>query len=192
MVADRCTTLCLMMTCANFYPQYLIPMQLLATLDISSHWYQMYRFVFQRLRPFCARGPGLQGVAACLVAPQCAGPPSRFPPRNPFSSSSSLLKGKTSHKMIDLSESPMLRWYYWKVRASQPSRRAWPLFSFFFLVAAAHMPSCRAPPLAPRDPQPALFWLCSANELFFMAIYFHHFDIGWKGQCRPPGAVKSR
>ena len=27
--------------------------------------------------------------------------------------------------------------------------------------------------------QPALFWLCSANELFFMALYFSHFEVGW-------------
>lgn len=45
MVSDRCTTLCLMMTCSLFYPQYMIALQLLATLDISSHWFQMYRCV---------------------------------------------------------------------------------------------------------------------------------------------------
>lgn len=93
MVSDRCTTLCLIMNCAMFYPGYLLAFQLLVVLDISSHWLQMY---------------------------------------------SSMMKGKTSHKQIDLSENAFLRYYYMK---------------------------------------PILFALCSANELFFMALYFVHFDI---------------
>eukprot|EP00730_Choanoeca_flexa_P013761 TRINITY_DN5673_c0_g1_i1.p1 TRINITY_DN5673_c0_g1~~TRINITY_DN5673_c0_g1_i1.p1 ORF type:complete len:222 (+),score=41.41 TRINITY_DN5673_c0_g1_i1:85-750(+) len=69
MVSDRTTTLCLMMTCIVLYPSLLVPFQLLAMLDISSHWLQMY---------------------------------------------SSMLKNKTSHKMIDLSENALLRYYYMK------------------------------------------------------------------------------
>eukprot|EP00049_Salpingoeca_infusionum_P026866 m.28546 g.28546 ORF g.28546 m.28546 type:complete len:225 (+) comp9049_c0_seq2:116-790(+) len=93
MVSDRCTTLCLWFTCAQFYPDYVVYFQLLAILDISSHWFQMY---------------------------------------------DALTQGKTSHKLIKLDENPVLRFYYWK---------------------------------------PVLFSLCSANELFFMAIYLLHFDI---------------
>ncbi|EGD77077.1 CDP-diacylglycerol-inositol 3-phosphatidyltransferase [Salpingoeca rosetta] len=93
MVTDRVTTLCLMMTCGQFYPQYMVAFQLLAVLDISSHWLQMY---------------------------------------------SSMLSGKTSHKFIKLEENALLRYYYTK---------------------------------------PVLFTLCSANELFFMALYFAHFNI---------------
>lgn len=94
MVTDRCSTLCLMMTCGQLYPNYMVAFQLLAVLDISSHWMQMH---------------------------------------------SSLTCGKTSHKFIDLKENAILRLYYTK---------------------------------------PVLFTLCSANELFFMALYFAHFGIG--------------
>lgn len=67
MVSDRCTTLALMMTLGVFYPKYLVYFQLLAVLDISSHWMHMY---------------------------------------------SSLIKGNSSHKQIDLSANPLLRIYY--------------------------------------------------------------------------------
>jgi hypothetical protein len=109
MVADRCTTLCLMMACANFYPAYLVPMQLLATLDISSHWYQMYRFVEMGRLVYVEAEAGPEHRGLYLESrdslKRCT---SALP-------NSSLLKGKTSHKLIDLSESPLLRWYYWKV-----------------------------------------------------------------------------
>ena len=42
MLTDRCCTTCLIMMLCNFYPTYLVIFQLLVSLDITSHWTQMY------------------------------------------------------------------------------------------------------------------------------------------------------
>ena len=38
----RCATTCLIMVLCVFYPQYMFWLQLIVTLDICSHWIQMY------------------------------------------------------------------------------------------------------------------------------------------------------
>ena len=75
------------MTCTVLYPSLLVPLQLLAMLDISGHWLQMYRQDMPRHTGFCETN----------------------------SCHSSMLQNKTSHKMIDLSENAVLRYYYMKV-----------------------------------------------------------------------------
>lgn len=47
MVSDRCTTICLLVICAQFYPSYAVAAQLIITLDIASHWFQMYSTMLQ-------------------------------------------------------------------------------------------------------------------------------------------------
>ncbi|XP_062499318.1 uncharacterized protein LOC134176674 [Corticium candelabrum] len=42
MLTDRCATLCLLMALGVFYPQHLFAFQMLVSLDIVSHWLQMY------------------------------------------------------------------------------------------------------------------------------------------------------
>ncbi|XP_065187320.1 CDP-diacylglycerol--inositol 3-phosphatidyltransferase-like [Sycon ciliatum] len=42
MVTDRCSTLCLFIVLGQFYPGHLVTFQLLAILDIASHWIHMY------------------------------------------------------------------------------------------------------------------------------------------------------
>ncbi|XP_065055095.1 CDP-diacylglycerol--inositol 3-phosphatidyltransferase-like [Rhopilema esculentum] len=42
MLTDRCATLCLLMTLSLFYPPWTIVFQFLVSLDITSHWAQMY------------------------------------------------------------------------------------------------------------------------------------------------------
>lgn len=42
MVSDRCTTLALMVMLGSFYPKHILFFQLIITLDIGSHWVQMY------------------------------------------------------------------------------------------------------------------------------------------------------
>ncbi|XP_798034.2 CDP-diacylglycerol--inositol 3-phosphatidyltransferase [Strongylocentrotus purpuratus] len=66
-LTDRCATLCLTMALCVLYPDYMVPLQLSATLDIASHWLHLH---------------------------------------------SSLMGGKTSHKLIDPSENPILAVYY--------------------------------------------------------------------------------
>ncbi|XP_071495689.1 CDP-diacylglycerol--inositol 3-phosphatidyltransferase-like [Diadema antillarum] len=66
-LTDRCATMCLMMALCVLYPNYMVPLQLSAALDIASHWLHLH---------------------------------------------SSLMGGKTSHKLIDPSENPILSIYY--------------------------------------------------------------------------------
>eukprot|EP00054_Salpingoeca_dolichothecata_P032685 m.266410 g.266410 ORF g.266410 m.266410 type:complete len:221 (-) comp30726_c0_seq1:151-813(-) len=42
MVSDRCTTLALWMCLGSFYPTYIVYFQLVAILDIGSHWIHMH------------------------------------------------------------------------------------------------------------------------------------------------------
>ena len=42
----RCTTLGLLMILGMFYPHYMLLFQMLAVLDVSSHWMQMYRYFY--------------------------------------------------------------------------------------------------------------------------------------------------
>ena len=42
MLTDRCGTTCLIMVLCNLYPKYLLVFQCLVSLDIVSHWSQMY------------------------------------------------------------------------------------------------------------------------------------------------------
>jgi len=42
MVSDRCTTVCLWIVLGTLYPSYVVAFQLVVTLDIASHWFQMY------------------------------------------------------------------------------------------------------------------------------------------------------
>ena len=73
-----------------FYPTYLLGFQLLIMLDIFSHWFQMYRFVHW-LVFFLSK--------YCFYTNMC----------------SSLMHGETSHKFIDLSANPIMKFYYERV-----------------------------------------------------------------------------
>ena len=42
MLTDRCGTICLIMVLCDFYPSYILAFQCLVSLDITSHWAQMY------------------------------------------------------------------------------------------------------------------------------------------------------
>jgi CDP-diacylglycerol--inositol 3-phosphatidyltransferase len=42
MVTDRCGTMCLMVTLAQFYPHHAFTFQMLMALDIGSHWIHMF------------------------------------------------------------------------------------------------------------------------------------------------------
>ena len=42
MLTDRCSTTCLIMMLCNLYPAYLLAFQCLVSLDITSHWAQMF------------------------------------------------------------------------------------------------------------------------------------------------------
>ena len=43
----RCVTTCLMVMLSEFFPSYRIVFQFLISLDISSHWLHMYRYVYR-------------------------------------------------------------------------------------------------------------------------------------------------
>lgn len=89
----RCATLCLMLVLSYFYPDYMLCFQLLILLDIFSHWFQMYRYV--RI------GYNLSKVVIFVHI------------------HSSLMRGETSHKFIDLSANPIMKFYY--ERVSKPT-----------------------------------------------------------------------
>lgn len=95
MVSDRCTTMALQMTLCVFYPAYLPYIQLVAILDISSHWVH---------------------------------------------TDAALRSGLDSHKNMEKTTNWFLRLYY--------------------------------------DSRAVLFFMCAANELFFMALYLVHFTPG--------------
>ena len=42
MVTDRSSTMCLCVVLAHFYPQYIVGLTALVTLDLFSHWFHMY------------------------------------------------------------------------------------------------------------------------------------------------------
>lgn len=84
---------------------------------------------------------------------------------------SAVMKGADSHKQIDLSENPLLRIYYKNRVGLEP-------LPFFFLTVCLSLLRPFFLCLELTCTQTVLFFMCAANELFLMALYFLHFTQG--------------